>query len=144
MSPRDAVALIIPAAAKWGTVITPTSHSPHPPHTCGLVPIDPLVAILGHGVVLAEGTVHQSVDKGRCKVLLGRVHIADRAEARVLQMGLVNVLRVLGLHNVQLHMYVRTHVYTHLHAHTHLGVGIHLHYLTVHVTLLTPPSTPNY
>ena len=103
MSPRDAVALIIPAA-EWGTVTTPTSHSPNPPRTCGLVPIDPLVAVLGHGVVLAKGTVHQSVDKGRCKVLLGRVYIADRAEARVLQMGLVNVLRVLGLHNVQLHV----------------------------------------
>ena len=69
-----------------------------------LVLEQPVLAVLHEQLVLAEARVDESVDEGGGEVLAGAVHVGATPEhwADVVQVGLVHLVRALGLHNVQL------------------------------------------
>ena len=67
-----------------------------------LVLVEPLVSIVRHQLVPAEAGVDQAVDEAGGQVLARRVDIGSERRPGVVQVGFVDVLGRLGLHDIQL------------------------------------------
>ena len=69
-----------------------------------LVLEQPVLAVLHQELVTTEARVDEAVDKRRGQVLACAVHVGAASEdgSDVVQMRLVNLVRTLGLHDVEL------------------------------------------
>ena len=69
-----------------------------------LVLEQPVLAVLHQELVTTEARVDEAVDKRRGQVLACAVHVGTASEdgSDVVQMRLVNLVRTLGLHDVEL------------------------------------------